>query len=627
MLNELKHKPLKFGTSGLRGPDSELTDLQIYISTKGFLNFLIKSGINNFSKVALAGDFRPSTPRISIAIATALIENGLEIDYCGKVPTPVVSLYGFTNKIPSIMVTGSHNPYGQNGVKFVKPHSEVLKEDEKEILENIDKVRRQEFNKSDEETLFDDSGYFKDFNEMNSEQRFLFLKARVSVSSARINIESEELYIKRYKDAFGKILAGEKIVFYQQTAVGRELIPRVFEELGAVVIREEKVDETKEFIAVDTEDMKFHLLEKMANLALKNNCFYSVTTDGDSDRPAIVILRKGNDGKPLYKNGKLDYFYIKGDNLNVLSILLYKPHFIAAPINFNYKSSEFLKKNGIEVKFTRVGAPHIVKAMQNRLEKERIKFEKKGIKLEHSELLEKIGLYGFEVNGGAMLGSSKPFPKEIFNGIENSGHGRLTPLPTRDSTFPILCALILAKKIGIPLEELFFKIFSGEYESYSHAGLIENLTGLVITPGCERYTPEVGKKLLAHFSPKNKDAVEIHFEKEVRFVDEDGNEILVKEELIEHAIKINNTLLFYFDEFFEEKVKIKKINYLDGIRIYLTNEEIIHLRPSGNANQFRIYVETDNFERALKMIERAIRGNDGLLVKLINDIIDEKVKM
>jgi phosphomannomutase len=37
---------------------------------------------------------------------------------CGKIPSPAVALFGLENKIPAIMVTGSHIPDDRNGIKF-----------------------------------------------------------------------------------------------------------------------------------------------------------------------------------------------------------------------------------------------------------------------------------------------------------------------------------------------------------------------------------------------------------------------------------------------------------------------------------------------------------------------------
>jgi len=43
---------------------------------------------------------------------------------------------------------------------------------------------------------------------------------------------------------------------------------------------------------------------------------------------------------------------------------------------------------------------------------------------------------------------------------------------------------------------------------------------------------------------------------------------------------------------------VARVNRTDGLRIIFTNEEIIHLRPSGNAPEFRCYAEAKTDARA-----------------------------
>jgi phosphomannomutase len=52
--------------------------------------------------------------------------------------------------------------------------------------------------------------------------------------------------------------------------------------------------------------------------------------------------------------------------------------------------------------------------------------------------------------------------------------------------------------------------------------------------------------------------------------------------------------------------KVKQLDRTDGLRITFTNEEVIHLRPSGNAPEFRCYAEAENDERAREIITHAL---------------------
>lgn len=40
------------------------------------------------------------------------------------------------DKMPSIMITGSHIPFNRNGLKFYRPDGEIIKADEQTILAN-----------------------------------------------------------------------------------------------------------------------------------------------------------------------------------------------------------------------------------------------------------------------------------------------------------------------------------------------------------------------------------------------------------------------------------------------------------------------------------------------------------
>ena len=64
---------LSFGTSGVRGLVTEMTDLECYLYGKAFAQHLQQTGATT---VCLAGDFRSSTPRIMQAVAYAIQESG-----------------------------------------------------------------------------------------------------------------------------------------------------------------------------------------------------------------------------------------------------------------------------------------------------------------------------------------------------------------------------------------------------------------------------------------------------------------------------------------------------------------------------------------------------------------------
>jgi phosphomannomutase len=72
------------------------------------------------SRIAVARDGRLSSPELEAALVEGLTEGGLDVTRLGLGPTPqlhfAIHAFGFDG---GIMVTGSHNPPGENGFKLV----------------------------------------------------------------------------------------------------------------------------------------------------------------------------------------------------------------------------------------------------------------------------------------------------------------------------------------------------------------------------------------------------------------------------------------------------------------------------------------------------------------------------
>ncbi len=62
--------------------------------------------------------------------------------------------------------------------------------------------------------------------------------------------------------------------------------------------------------------------------------------------------------------------------------------------------------------------------------------------------------------------------------------------------------------------------------------------------------------------------------------------------------------------------QITQMNFTDGVRISFNIREIAHLRPSGNADELRIYTVADNQAHADQISVSAVAEPEGLLRKL-----------
>src|SRR6188768_1643483 len=198
-----------FGTSGARGLVVAMTDEVCYTYTRGFLQYLEREReLQRGARVAVAGDLRSSTPRIMRAVMKAIEDHGSIPVSGGRVPTPALALYGFEQKIPSIMVTGSHIPDDRNGIKFYRSKSELLKRDEPGMKEQVVELPPD----------FDANGAT-----LQSAHRL----------EPTVLTDIERRYVQRYFDAFGEgALSGARVGLFEHSAVGRDLVFEILTGLG-----------------------------------------------------------------------------------------------------------------------------------------------------------------------------------------------------------------------------------------------------------------------------------------------------------------------------------------------------------------------------------------------------------
>ncbi len=442
LLETLQYEPrtLTFGTSGLRSPVSDMTDLECYINSFGFLEFLRQSGFitaDSSSAVYLAGDLRDSTPRITRAVRQAIIDFGCQPVYCGLLPTSALAYYALMHNCPGIMVTGSHIPADRNGIKFYKPDGEVLKEDEAGIMAAIQTTRNHVYAQDGATATFDGQG---------------MLVSPSPVSATDDNARTT--YVQRFTSLFDEsTLAGKKIVFYQHSSVGRDLLPEILGMLGASVI---PVGRSDVFVPIDTENVTPDDQAYFRELARQHPDAYAViSADGDSDRP-FVIDETGT--------------FHRGDMLGVVVATYLRADAAAYTASTNDAADTELAKHGIAFQRTKIGSPYVVAAMNQAVAAGRQR------------------VVSWEVNGGFLTASDIPV-----------GKGTLKPLPTRDALLPIICALHAAARQELKVSELFARL----PQRFTQAGLIDDFPVSISQQIKEKFsqnTPETNAELETYFT-------------------------------------------------------------------------------------------------------------------------------
>lgn len=481
----MKETGVTFGTSGARGLVKNMTDRVCYVYTKAFIQYLKNDeGLQEGSKVGIAGDLRSSTERVMNVVATAVLDCGLEPINCGKIPSPAVAHFGIQNKIPTIMVTGSHIPDDRNGIKFNKASGEILKEDEAGI-----RMQQVQINPD----LFLPNSNFKDARTYLPELSNL----------------AAMLYLKRYLEFFPEnCLSGLKLGLYEHSGVARDLLYELLAALGANVTRLARSDA---FIPVDTEAVRQEDVELAEKWNKESGFDAIVSTDGDADRPLISD-----------ENGA----WLRGDIVGVLCAHYLDIEQLVTPVSSNtvVEKCHWFSM----VHRTKIGSPFVIKEMEKALQNK----------------LNRVA--GYEANGGFLLGTD----------IERDGKV-LRALPTRDAVLVIITILHSSVLQGKPI-----------------SGLLNDLPA--------RYT---ASDRLKGFATEKSQAILAGF---------------TQGDWKQNRIAIEKAFPSYFG-------KVAEIDTTDGLRIFFTNDEIVHLRPSGNAPEFRCYTEAGNPERVREINQNCIK--------------------
>jgi phosphomannomutase len=528
--SRLAYEPreLKFGTSGRRGEVAHLTQLELYINALAELRYLqalpaSEGGITPGEEVSFAYDLRPSSTayvpaqrgrgEIAQAVVCAIADAGMKAVNMGSIPTPALAYYALSKQRASIMITGSHIPFDRNGYKTNTSRGELLKEHEDPIGRVVQQVRQEVYRQPFAGSPFDEWGRFK------SGHRDL----------PPVCHAAREAYLGRYREFFdGLSLNGQRLLVYQHSAVGRDLLAELLQDFGAQVIPGGRSDE---FVPIDTENIDDVQLGAIQTLLDETTAKYGpvfavVSTDGDSDRPLILGVDAAT--------GRARFF--GGDLVGMIVAEYLGADAVVVPISCNDAIDRGRLAPVTEPK-TRIGSPFVIAGM------------------ERARRLGKRVVCGWEANGGFLTASE----------IVREGK-RLPALPTRDAILPILAVLFAAQAKGVPIAGLFAELPG----RFSRAALIRQFPRSLALEILSKFTPETGTNEDLIFPSGSREG---------------------------EGARIRGGLSAFFSVA-RGFAEIIRINYTDGVRLSFRNGDVVHLRPSGNADEFRVYATADTQPRA-----------------------------
>lgn len=126
-----------FGTDGIRGQVNKLpmtTEISLKLAIAVGKYFQTENGCN----VVIGRDTRSSGIMIENILSSGLNATGANVVLLGEVPTPAVSVITRdTNANLGIMISASHNPYQDNGIKLFKSDGYKLSDKDEEAIESL----------------------------------------------------------------------------------------------------------------------------------------------------------------------------------------------------------------------------------------------------------------------------------------------------------------------------------------------------------------------------------------------------------------------------------------------------------------------------------------------------------
>lgn len=129
---------LRFGTDGVRGvANQELTPELVVAFARATARVLIPEPIGSQGRSFLVGrDTRVSGPLLQAALACGLASEGVSVIDLGVLPTPGAAHASAARGLPAAVISASHNPYPDNGIKLFEPGGRKLEDDVEAKLED-----------------------------------------------------------------------------------------------------------------------------------------------------------------------------------------------------------------------------------------------------------------------------------------------------------------------------------------------------------------------------------------------------------------------------------------------------------------------------------------------------------
>jgi phosphoglucosamine mutase len=313
-----------FGTDGVRGtantyPMTAETALRLAAAAGRYFRTDKTQG----HKVVIGKDTRRSGYMIESALTAGFLSTGMDVVLLGPIPTPAVGMLTHSMRADvGVMVSASHNPHHDNGIKFFGPDGYKLSDTAEAEIESL-------FHSGVDLCLPDNIGRAN----------------RIESATGR--------YVEAVKTTFpiGRRLDGMKVVIDCANGAAYRAAPEVLWELGA------------EVIPIGVEPNGYNINKAVGSTApqaavasvLKYGADLGICLDGDADRVAIVD-EKGQIADGDQVMGLIAGRWAKSGNLRGGALV--------TTVMSNLGLEQWLEGQGIGMHRTDVGDRYVVDAMR-----------------------------------------------------------------------------------------------------------------------------------------------------------------------------------------------------------------------------------------------------------------------
>jgi phosphoglucosamine mutase len=315
-----------FGTDGIRGRVNEFPiTAEVALRTGKAVASVLRSSGPNRNRVLIGKDTRISGYMLETALTSGLVSMGMDVFLVGPLPTPAVAhLTKSMGAAAGIMITASHNPYEDNGLKIFGPDGYKLSDPLEAAIER---------------------------HILGLEPESAPLPPRQIGKAHRID-DARGRYIEFAKHTADNVpLHGLKVVVDCGHGAAYFIAPLIFKELGAEVIT---TGIQPDGLNINHGCGALHP-EHAGELVRRHNADLGISFDGDADR---VIFTDAN--------GQV----VSGDRILALCAISLKEQgklrkdTLVATVMSNLGLIEAMKNHGIKVETTAVGDRNVIECIR-----------------------------------------------------------------------------------------------------------------------------------------------------------------------------------------------------------------------------------------------------------------------